>query len=149
MRVTVCVHYQLHKDRDVTCIPKGDKPNQFIKNWRPITLLTYNFIKCFYKIASGCKNHCIAKRLKTAITKLISLDQTGFISGRNIGENTRLIYEIMNITEELNITGYLLIIDFEKAFDPISWDFISKVLKYFNFGESIIKWVSVFYKNIS
>ena len=55
----------------------------------------------------------------------------------------------MNITEELNITGLLLIIDFEKAFDSISWDFINKVLKFFNFGESIIKWVSVFYKNIS
>ena len=50
----------------------------------------------------------------------------------------------MNITEELNIPGLLLIIDFEKAFDSISWDFINKVLKFFNFGESIIKWVSVF-----
>ena len=55
----------------------------------------------------------------------------------------------MNITEELNIPGLLLIIDFEKAFDSISWEFINKVLKFFNSGESIIKWVSVSYKNIS
>ena len=55
----------------------------------------------------------------------------------------------MNITEELNIPGLLPIIDFEKAFDSISWDFINKVLKFFNSGKSIIKWVSVFYKNIS
>ena len=87
---------------------------------------------------------CIAERLKTVLTKLISSDQTGFISGRYIGENTRLIYDIMNITEELNIPGLLLIIDSEKAFDSISWDFINKVLKFFNFGESIIKWVSFF-----
>ena len=119
---------------------KRNTPKQFIKNWRPITLLNV-----IYKIASGC----IAERLKTVLTKLISSDQTGFISGRYIGENTRLIYDIMNITEELNIPGRLLIIDFEKAFDSISWDFINKVLKFFNFGESIIKWVSVFYKNIS
>ena len=123
----------------VTCIPKADKPKQFIKNWRPITLLNV-----MYKIASGC----IAERLKTVLTKLISSDQTGSISGRYIGENTRLIYDIMNITEELNIPWLLLIIDFEKRFDSISWDFINKVLKFFNFGESIIKWVSVFYKKI-
>ena len=40
-------------------------------------------------------------------------------------------------------------IDFEKAFDSISWDFLLSVLKFFNFGESIINWVKVFYNNIS
>ena len=54
----------------------------------------------------------------------------------------------MNITEELNKPGLLLIIDFEKAFESVFWDFINKILKFFNFGESIIKWVSVFYKNV-
>ena len=69
----------------ITCIPKGDKPKQFLKNWRPITLLNV-----IYKIASAC----IAERIKTALTELISEDQTGFISGRYIGENTRLIYDM-------------------------------------------------------
>jgi hypothetical protein len=41
------------------------------------------------------------------------------------------------------------LIDFEKAFDSISWDFLLSVLKFFNFGESIINWVKVFYNNIS
>jgi hypothetical protein len=31
----------------------------------------------------------------------------------------------------------------------ISWDFLLSVLKFFNFGESIINWVKVFYNNIS
>ena len=34
-------------------------------------------------------------------------------------------------------------------FDSISWDFLLSVLKFFNFGESIINWVKVFYNNIS
>ena len=68
----------------ITCLPKGDKPRQFLKNWRPITLLNV-----IYKIASGC----IAQRLKSVLPKLISSDQTGFLSGRYIGENTRLIYD--------------------------------------------------------
>ena len=32
---------------------------------------------------------------------------------------------------------------FEKAFDSISWVFINKVLKFFNFGETFIKWVTI------
>ena len=35
----------------ITCLPKGDKPRQFLKNWRPITLLNVIF-----KIASGCRD---------------------------------------------------------------------------------------------
>ena len=80
------------------------------------------------------------------MNKLISTDQTGFMEGRYIGENTRLLYDIMQYTEEQHIPGLLLLIDFEKAFDSLSWRFIDKVLGYFNFGPSIRKWVSTFYK---
>jgi hypothetical protein len=98
-----------------------------------------------YKIGSGV----IASRLKRVLEKLIDLDQTGFISGRYIGDNIRLIYDMLQFTEENDIPGLLLLIDFEKAFDSISWDFLLSVLKFFNFGESIINWVKVFYNNIS
>ena len=80
---------------------------------------------------------------------MIDLDLTGFISGRYIGDNIRLIYDMLQFTEENDIPGLLLLIDFEKAFDSISWDFLLSVLKFFNFGESIINWVKVFYNNIS
>ena len=33
----------------ITCLPKGDKPREFLKNWQPITLLDDT-----YKIAFGC-----------------------------------------------------------------------------------------------
>lgn len=124
----------------ITCLPKGDKPKQFLKNWRPITLLNV-----IYKIASGC----IAERIKSVLTKLISEDQTGFINGRYIGENTRLMYDILHITDTLNIPGLLLMVDFEKAFDSVSWNFILQVLNFFNFGESLKQWVRVFYNDIS
>ena len=62
------------------------------------------------KIASGC----IAERIKNVLSKLISVDQTGFINGRYIGENTRLIYDIMNYAEEENMPGLLLIVYFER-----------------------------------
>ena len=124
----------------ITCIPKDNKPRHFLKNWRPISLLN-----TVYKIGSGV----IANRFKKILDKLINLDQTGFVQGCFIGENIRLIYDILQYTEEKDIPGLLLLIDFEKAFDTISWDFLFCVLKFFNFGDSLIKWVKVFYNNIN
>ena len=43
--------------------------------------------------------------------------------------------------------GSIISVDFEKAFDSVSHSFIHKVLKEFNFGPSIIKWINVFYKD--
>ena len=50
-------------------------------------------------------------------------------------------------TKKQQVPGLLLLIDFEKAFDTVSWKFITKALKIFNFGDSIIKWVNLFYSN--
>ena len=46
-------------------------------------------------MASGC----IANRNKTVLDILIDKDQTGFIKGRYIGENIRIVYDIMKYTE--------------------------------------------------
>ena len=73
------------------------------------------------------------------LPKIINSDQTGFIPGRYIGEYTRLIYDIMHYTEENNVPGTLLMIDFEKAFDSVSWNFIQKSLQFYNFGPSFQK----------
>ena len=86
----------------ITCIPKQDKPKQFLKNWRPITLLNFT-----YKIAAGC----IVNRMKTVLDKIISKDQTGFIKETYIGENTRFIYDIIQYTETHNIPGLLVVVD--------------------------------------
>ena len=118
----------------IGCIPKENKNRHFLKNWRPITLLN-----TVYKIASGS----IADRIKKVLSKLISTNQTRFIEGRFIGENTRLLCDIMQFTLEQNVPGLLLLIDFEKAFDSLSWSFINKVLKLYNFGPSIRQWVAV------
>ena len=71
-------------------------------------------LNCVYKIVS----RFIANRIKKVLDKIIAKDQTGFIiKGRYIGENIRLIYDIMHYTQKLNIPGMLLLSDFEKAFD--------------------------------
>ena len=67
-------------------------------------------------MASGC----IADRIKQFLDKIIHKDQSGFIKGRYIGENIRLMYDIMHYPESHNIPGLLLLVDFEKAFDSVS-----------------------------
>ena len=54
----------------------------------------------------------------------------------------------MFYTEKENLPGTILLLDFATAFDSISWDFMFTALRYFNFGEDLIKWVKLFYKNI-
>lgn len=95
----------------ISSLPKGDKPRQFLKNWRPITLLNV-----LYKIISGC----LSFRIKQVLDIIISNTQSGFIKGRYIGENTRFVYDLMSYTEIHEIPGLLVLIDFEKAFDSMS-----------------------------
>ena len=51
-----------------------------------------------YKIAS----EVIAKRLEKVLALLINPDQTGFIKGRYIGQNVRLINDILEETKIQN-----------------------------------------------
>ena len=122
----------------ITCIPKGDKLRNKLKNWRPITLLN-----SIYKFYSGIW----ANRIKKYLPKLIGDSQTGFVMNRFIGENTRLTLDILNESKFENTDGLLILVDFEKAFDSISWDFISKILKLFNFSEKTIQIIKSLQKN--
>ena len=75
-------------------------------------------------------------------------DQTGFIKGRYIGQNIRLIIDIMEHTKSHNTPGILVSLDFQKAFDSLEWSFMMNTLDIFNFGTSIKRWISTFYTNI-
>ena len=122
----------------ITCLPKEGKDRRHIGNWRPISLLNTDI-----KIASAA----IANRLKKVLPFIISDTQNGFIKGRFIGENTRLLYDLMHYLEYHNMSGLLLLVDFEKAFDSIDWIFLKKALNSFNFGPSMGKWFETFYCN--
>ena len=49
-------------------------------------------------------------------------------------QSIRLINDIMEQTEQQDIPGILLSLDFRKAFDTIEWNFIQQTLSLFNFG---------------
>ena len=124
----------------ITLIPKKNKPQQFLKNWRPISLLN-----CDYKIAAKA----VATRMKRVLPDIINNDQTGFLKGRSISENVRLLNSVISYAEQQNIPGMLLFIDFEKAFDTLEWKFLEKTLCLYNFGDSLITWIRLLYTDIS
>ena len=59
----------------------------------------------------------------------------------------RLIYDVLFEAKNWNLYGLILSFDFEKEFDTVSWKLLEKkTLKYYNLGDSIIRWISVFQK---
>ena len=105
-----------------------------IRNWRPISLLNTDF-----KILSKA----LAERIKTVLPEIIHTDQRGCIKGRYIGENIRLLEDIINSKSD---DSMILLLDQEKAFDRVEWSWLFKVLKKFNFGDRFIGWIKTMYK---
>ena len=69
----------------IALIPKSDKDQRFITNWRPLTPL-----EKFYKLISAT----YANRLKAVLNKIIWQHQKAYIPGRYIAEYTRNTYDL-------------------------------------------------------
>ena len=109
-------------------LEKKGKDKRFINNWRPISLINFD-AKLLAK--------CLAKRMKEVLPKIIKYDQTAYIANRFIGESVRLISDILDVTKTLNIDGYLMTVDIEKAFDSVDHTFLYACLEKFGFDKSI------------
>ena len=101
----------------ITCLPKQGKVKNQLQNWRPISLLN-----TMYKLLSLT----ITNRIKTVLPRLIHQDQKGFMANRSITDNTRLMMDLILEVERQDESGLILLVDYEKAFDSLSWGFISK-----------------------
>ena len=97
-----------------------------------------------YKIASKT----IARRIESVLQSVIHPDQSGFVKDRYIGENIRLISNVLEMTKIEKLSGILLSVDFRKAFDTLEWSCIHYALELYNFGDSLRNWVKVFYTEI-
>ena len=119
----------------ITLIHKGGD-RDLIKNYRPISLTNVD-----YKIIAAVLSY----RLEQVIDKIVSPDQTGYIKGRFIGTNIRLIEDLIEHAGIQDRKGVLLFLDFKKAYDSLEWYFMFKTLEKLNFGQSFINWVKILY----
>lgn len=112
-------------------IPKVNNP-QNLKEYRPICL-----IGCLYKILSKV----LASRLKKVIAKLISPCQSAFISGRQILDGVLMINEVVDLAKRRKDECLLFKVDFEKAYDSVSWSFLTYMLNRMGFDKRWIGWI--------
>lgn len=109
----------------IVLIPKSSAtPN--IENVRPITLLNTD-----YKIIA----RCVASRLKTVMSKVISEYQTCAVPDRNIFDAVLAYRDCIScVKSERRRAAAVLLIDFKNAFDRISHMYLKEVMAAMGFG---------------
>lgn len=120
---------------NVSLFPKGG-PRHNIKNWRPISLLN-----TLYKIVAKS----LANKMRPHLQEWVRKTHTGFVRRRCVLDNVLLAYESMNWAQESDQDLVLLLLDFEMAYDRISWSFLEGTLIALGFSTKWIMWVQTMY----
>ena len=72
--------------------------------------------------------------MKPVLNKIIHTDQKGFVEGRNISENNRMIDDIIEFADKEDEECVIIFVDQQKAFDRMKWGWLNYVMECFNFG---------------
>lgn len=115
----------------------GEKED--VKNWRPISLLNFDF-----KILAKC----LANRLKQCIHKIVHPDQTCGIKRGTIFENIIFAQDAIFVANKYNKALAIISVGQTKAFDRLNHGFMFKVLRRFGFGDSFINMIRTLYTDI-
>ncbi|GJR93536.1 hypothetical protein Tco_0265710 [Tanacetum coccineum] len=116
----------------IALIPKVNAPAR-VNDYRPISCCNVLF-KCISKI--------IANRLKDCLKRLISPNQSAFVSGRSIADNILLTQEIMhNYHLDRGVPRCAFKVDIQKAYDTVDWEFLRAALIGFGFHDRMISWI--------
>ena len=84
--------------------------------------------------------------MKPVLNKIIHTDQKGFVAGRNISENNRMIDYIIEFVDNEDEEGVIIFVDQQKAFDRMEWGWLNYVMECFNFGLKFREWVYMLFK---
>src|SRR6266436_6073847 len=121
----------------IRLIQKKDKDKMEIDNWRPISLLNVDT-----KIISKL----LAVRIEKCLEEIIHEDQNAFVPNRYIGEGIRKLQYLNEYYNTNDLKGSILAIDFKKAFDSVSHEYLWSVMQSFGFGKGIIDMIKLLYR---
>jgi exonuclease III len=121
----------------IRLIRKKDKDKLDIDNWRPISLLNVDT-----KIISKL----LAVRIEKCLEDIIHEDQNAFVPNRYIGEGIRKLQYLCEYCDNEELGGALLSIDFRKAFDSVSHEYLWRAMEGFGFGANMINMIKLLYK---
>ena len=122
----------------LTLIPRKDKSTMYLKNWRPLTMLSMD-----YKVLAKALDN----RLKSVLPDIIANTQTGFMSQRYILTNIVKLIQLMNYADAKKTQALVMLINFQKCFDSISHTAIEGSLRYFGVGQWFIDYVKLLFNN--
>ena len=88
------------------------------------------------------------KVLSNLLPNLISTNQNGYVTNIFISEGGRLIPDILEMTDILNMEGYLLTVDIEKSFDSVDQYFLLVILEKYSIKKIFLRWIEVLLNNL-
>ena len=123
---------------NVSLLHKSDSASPSSSQFRPIALLNAD-----YKLIAAT----LAARLAPLLSNLVDELQTGFVPGRLIMENLTLNRDLIDFCHDESHPLYMAFLDFEKAFDRVSWSFRDRVMESMGFPASFIDAIRGLYAN--
>ena len=72
---------------------------------------------------------------------MVRSSQTAFMLGRNILEGLVVLHETIHELHKKKKDGVILKLDFEKAYDKVSWPFLQQVLRMNGFSLTWCRWI--------
>ena len=121
-------------DTAITLIPKVPHPKE-LKDFRPISPCNV-----LYKIVSKC----LVNRVRPLLGELISQNQSAFIPGRLIYDNSIIAFECIHHIQTMKTNSpaacaYKL--DLSEAYDRVDWEFLEQALIKWGFSLEWISWI--------
>ena len=120
-------------------IPKVLYPHT-LNDYRPISL-----IGCMYKIVAKL----LAKRVKVVMPFIINETQSAFIEGRHLLHSALIANEVIDEAKRSNKSCLVFKVDYEKAYDSVSWNFLMYMMWRMDFSPKWIKWIEECVKSAS